>query len=530
MSLVPTRALLLALFVLAPLPGAAAASRDAPEAASKWSLWSGGTKLRGANLYQRRVYPELDGPDFMGPGPLGPPVTQSDFDALAAMGANWVNLSHPGLFTEKPPYVLDPDVAANLDRLLEMARRANLWAVISARTGPGRSEFTFFRGDPNPWFPESYLNDEVWRDAAAQDGWVAMWRATAARYRGNPVVAAYDLMVEPNAPAVFFEIYEPSDFYPTYAGTLYDWNQLHPRISAAIRQVDTDTPILTGADCFSAARWVPYLATTSDPRTVYSAHLYEPWVYTHQEPPPTLTYPGSFDTDFDGTADTVDRTWLQGLVGTVAGFSAQKGVPVAVNEMGPKRWAPGAGAYFRDLTDLLEERGMNHAFWEWRPAWPPSADDDAFDFRRGPDPANHVPVATSPHLEAVRTAWARNTSRPDAAGSCEAAGTALCLNGSRFRVTATYRDYAGNAGAAQAVPLTNDTGYFWFFGRDNVEVVIKVLDFCAVNQTWAVYAAGLTDVEVALGVTDTATTTSKSYTNPLGTPFVLIRDAPFACP
>nr|HID13007.1 hypothetical protein [Anaerolineae bacterium] len=45
-------------------------------AVDKWALWAGGTKLRGANIYQRRVYPELDGPTFMGPGPVGPPYTQ----------------------------------------------------------------------------------------------------------------------------------------------------------------------------------------------------------------------------------------------------------------------------------------------------------------------------------------------------------------------------------------------------------------------------------------------------------------------
>jgi hypothetical protein len=51
-----------------------------------------------------------------------------------------------------------------------------------------------------------------------------------------------------------------------------------------------------------------------------------------------------------------------------------------------------------------------------------------------------------------------------------------------------------------------------------------------VNGKFAVYAAGLTDVNVALRVTDTKTGASRLWENPLGTPFVLIRDAPFACP
>jgi len=155
--------------------------------------------LRGANVWRRRVYPELDGTKFLGPGPLGPPYTQADFDALAAMGANYVNLSHAGLFTEKPPYVLDPDVQASLDSLLSKAEQADLFAVISFRTGPGRSEFTFVWDEVGDWFDRSYLNDSMWQDQEAQDAWVEMWRYTAERYRDNPIVVGYDLMVEPNS-------------------------------------------------------------------------------------------------------------------------------------------------------------------------------------------------------------------------------------------------------------------------------------------------------------------------------------------
>src|SRR3990172_5797114 len=79
-----------------------------PITITKWDLWaSGETTLRGINIYQRQVYPGWDGPDWMGPGPLGPPYVQEDFDEIAATGINYVNISHPGLFTEKPPFTLD---------------------------------------------------------------------------------------------------------------------------------------------------------------------------------------------------------------------------------------------------------------------------------------------------------------------------------------------------------------------------------------------------------------------------------------
>ena len=49
----------------------------------KWALWTGETKLRGANIWQRIVIPDLDGPDFLGSNYIGPPYTQDDFNRLA---------------------------------------------------------------------------------------------------------------------------------------------------------------------------------------------------------------------------------------------------------------------------------------------------------------------------------------------------------------------------------------------------------------------------------------------------------------
>ena len=55
------------------------------------------------------------------------------------------------------------------------------------------------------------------------------------------------------------------------------------------------------------------------------------------------------------------------------------------------------------------------------------------------------------------------------ATTCAPGPTDLCLNG-RFRVSLSWKTQ-GSQGAGQAVPLTADTGHFWFFQPSNVEVV-----------------------------------------------------------
>ncbi len=84
---------------------------------------------------------------------------------------------------------------------------------------------------------------------------------------------------------------------------------------------------------------------------------------------------------------------------------------------------------------------------------------------------------------------------PSAAG-CQDDATHVCLQQGRFRVAADWQTAQGS-GAGQAVRVTADTAYLWFFSAANVEVLVKVLDGCALapGHFW-VFAGGLTAVAV----------------------------------
>lgn len=112
-----------------------------------------------------------------------------------------------------------------------------------------------------------------------------------------------------------------------------------------------------------------------------------------------------------------------------------------------------------------------------------------------------------------------------ASESAAAAAGPVLLRGGRFRVTAEFSSAAGVPPLpAQGAALTDDAAYLWFFDPSNVEVFLKVVDGCTVNDSFWIFAAGLTNVEVRITVEDTQTGERKVYENPGGTAFRPIQD------
>lgn len=112
-----------------------------------------------------------------------------------------------------------------------------------------------------------------------------------------------------------------------------------------------------------------------------------------------------------------------------------------------------------------------------------------------------------------------------ASHTCTEAATGMCLSDDRFRVEAFWRRPEGEQRQGKMVRITPNTGYFWFFNKSNVEVVVKILNACGTgsNHFW-VFAAGLTNVEVHLRITDTVTGRIRDYFSPLNVPYQPILD------
>ena len=340
-------------------------------AAEEIDLWNKGSAvLRGANVYQGRNVFNADVP--FGDGPF----SQTDFDDLKAAGANYVHISHAGLFSEDAPYALDQAAVDNLDKILGFARNAGLYAGIAFRSGPGRNDLSIVDStDPQ-------AKHAIWTSRAAQDAWVEQVEFAADRYKDDPIVVGISVMVEPTAYSQH-DFIGPEEFYERFGGTIEDVNGLYARATTAIRSVDPDTPILLEPEGHGNINWLPFLTVTSDLRTVYTPHDYAPFKFTH-----------------DGKGKFPSRknnpSTLAQYLGIVDSFGQTNGVPVAITEFGARSKARSASKYVAARISIQDTIG-NWAIWTWQPA----GFRDKFSVHN-PGKIQNV----------VKAAWANNCTRP----------------------------------------------------------------------------------------------------------------------
>ncbi len=124
-----------------------------------------------------------------------------------------------------------------------------------------------------------------------------------------------------------------------------------------------------------------------------------------------------------------------------------------------------------------------------------------------------------------------------AATVCTRTATSTCLNSSRFQVTVAYDNTATGAGVGQVLLFgstraeSDESAFYYFTDASNFELGAKVLDACALTNTFWVFIGGLTNQGWSLNVLDTKTGNKKFYGNTDGVTTVTTTDtAALPCP
>lgn len=279
-------------------------------------------------------------------------VRAERFDAAAGWGFEVVRLSITELPTERETFLLGsadhydglvPEDLALLRRALDLAEAAGLRVVIVPLTLPG-ARWRQHNGGAD--------DDRLYRDASFHAQAAAFWRDLAAAIGDHPALVGFDLLNEPRPEAL-----GPCD---ARRGTPADLDGLYRELTHAIREVDPLTPIVLEPEQDGAPSGFSCLLPSTDPRVIYSFHLYEPWELVTFRRNPNVTAYG--ETGWHAAR-------LQRALAPVQTWAREHRVAAArlwLSEIGIDRRIAGAGRYLEDGLGLANAAGWHWAFYAFR--------------------------------------------------------------------------------------------------------------------------------------------------------------------
>lgn len=203
-------------------------------------------------------------------------TTRKDIEAMKAWGFNSVRLPmHYNLYTL--PVEQEPVPGKNTwltkgfamtDSLLQWCKDNQLWLILDLHAAPGGqgNDLNISDGDTSKPF--------LWELQANRDKTVALWKELAKRYVNEPMIAAYDLINEPN-----WGFEDPKDRNGLQEKNNIPLKALLVDISNAIREVDNNHIIIIEGNGWGNN--YNNMLPPWDKNMVLSFHKY--WNYNNQE-------------------------------------------------------------------------------------------------------------------------------------------------------------------------------------------------------------------------------------------------------
>jgi hypothetical protein len=105
---------------------------------------------------------------------------------------------------------------------------------------------------------------------------------------------------------------------------------------------------------------------------------------------------------------------------------------------------------------------------------------------------------------------------------CTPGTNRLCLAGgsgtaNRFGVEVVWTDFEGDSGPGVALSYTPDSGFFYFFDPNVLELLVKIVNGCGLNDAYWFYYGSTSNVGLTYTVQDYQTCDVKTIQVPIGT-------------
>jgi hypothetical protein len=287
--------------------------------------------------------------------------TEDDVKRIKGWGMDHIRLpvDYPLFASDTDRTAMSEEGLGWIDRAVEWTRNAGLALVLDMHDLPGHS---FMHQDTNT----------IWTPGPDREQAVAIWRTLARRYRDQPHVV-FELLNEPVAPE----------------GEDERWHALARELIAAVRQEDPDNWIMIGSNRWSNATTFATLPVFEDRRVIYTFHMYEPFLFTHQRAswatdevknvPGDVPYPGPIPFSLLHTTGMIrnlgwmaDRPsgaeFLERWLAPVFRFRDANQVPIYCGEFGVVSNAPSHDRlrWYRDLVQLFRDEGVGFSNWNYK--------------------------------------------------------------------------------------------------------------------------------------------------------------------
>lgn len=261
---------------------------------------------------------------------------EKDVEFIKSLGMNCVRIPmNYRLFeSDNEPGVYNEKTIERLDRMIDICRKYGVYIILDMHAAPGEQS-TAWHCDNNGKPARLYTHkDERTR-------FYNLWRYLARHYRGEEVIAGYDLLNEPDAPE-------------EYTGML---NQIYREATAAVREEDPDHIIFIAGNSYN--RDFTVLEAPFAENLAYTPHFY--LMACTSEP---MRYPGEL-----GNIQ-YDKALIETQMNAMDAYMREHNVPCWIGEFGVRLNYPGFTedrlACFTDQLDCICKRRHHYSIWSYK--------------------------------------------------------------------------------------------------------------------------------------------------------------------
>lgn len=182
-------------------------------------------------------------------------ITESDFERIAAWHFDHVRVPFDFNVIEKENGELIEENWKYLDNAVSWGKEHGLNVILDLHKTAGY-DFNDFGNQ---------AKNNLFNNVKAQERFLAIWDRVSKRY-ANETNVLFELLNE----VADLEFIDP-------------WNKLIVKAVDVIRQNASETPIIYGGVCWNSASFVKDLVAPPSKNIIYTFHLYEPLLFTHQK-------------------------------------------------------------------------------------------------------------------------------------------------------------------------------------------------------------------------------------------------------